>query len=160
MEEDNEGMGYLSTLPQRVVTIYIPMVVFLIILLFPFYWMGVTSFKSDNELLDMKNFNPWTIDSPTLENFRKLLFETDYSGWMINTVSIAVFATIISMVASIMAAYAIARIRFYKPSFDIIYKDLLDSVKYDDIFDSKRPYDGLKKINGNINNLLIIYLPF
>ena len=113
MEEDNEGMGYLSTLPQRVVTIYIPMVVFLIILLFPFYWMGVTSFKSDNELLDMKNFNPWTIDSPTLENFRKLLFETDYSGWMINTVSIAVFATIISMVASIMAAYAIARIRFY-----------------------------------------------
>ncbi|MDP7335038.1 MAG: carbohydrate ABC transporter permease [SAR324 cluster bacterium] len=113
MEEDNEGMGYLSTLPQRVVTIYIPMVLFLIILLFPFYWMGVTSFKSDNELLDMKNFNPWTIDSPTLENFRKLLFETDYSGWMINTVSIAVFATIISMVASIMAAYAIARIRFY-----------------------------------------------
>jgi len=113
MEEENEGMGYLSTLPQRVVTIYIPMVLFLIILLFPFYWMGVTSFKSDNELLDMKNFNPWTIDSPTLENFRKLLFETDYSGWMINTVSIAVFATIISMVASIMAAYAIARIRFY-----------------------------------------------
>ena len=113
MEEDNEGMGYLSTLPQRVVTIYIPMVLFLIILLFPFYWMGVTSFKSDNELLDMKNFNPWTIDSPTLENFRKLLFETDYSGWMINTVSIAVFATIISMFASIMAAYAIARIRFY-----------------------------------------------
>ena len=113
MEEDNEGMGYLSTLPQRVVTIYIPMVLFLIILLFPFYWMGVTSFKSDNELLDMKNFNPWTIDSPTLENFRKLLFETDYSGWMINTVSIAVFATVISMVASIMAAYAIARIRFY-----------------------------------------------
>ena len=32
MEEDNEGMGYLSTLPQRVVTIYIPMVLFLIIL--------------------------------------------------------------------------------------------------------------------------------
>ena len=112
MEEDQEGMGYLSTLPQRVVTVYIPMVLFLIILLFPFYWMGITSFKSDNELLDMKNFNPWTIDSPTLENFRKLLFDTEYSGWMINTISIAVFATIISMVASIMAAYAIARIRF------------------------------------------------
>ena len=112
MEEDQEGMGYLSTLPQRVITVYIPMVLFLIILLFPFYWMGITSFKSDNELLDMKNFNPWTIDSPTLENFRKLLFDTNYSGWMINTISIAVFATIISMVASIMAAYAIARIRF------------------------------------------------
>ena len=106
-------MDYLSTLPQRVVTIYIPMIVFLIILLFPFYWMGVASFKSDNELLDMRTFNPWIIDSPTLENFRKLLFETNYSGWMINTVSIAVCATIISMVASIGAAYAIARIRFY-----------------------------------------------
>ena len=113
MDEEKEGMGYLSTLPQRVVTIYIPMIVFLIILLFPFYWMGVASFKSDNELLDMRTFNPWIIDSPTLENFRKLLFETNYSGWMINTVSIAVCATIISMVASIGAAYAIARIRFY-----------------------------------------------
>ena len=76
MDEEKEGMDYLSTLPQRVVTIYIPMIVFLIILLFPFYWMGVASFKSDNELLDMKTFNPWIIDSPTLENFRKLLFET------------------------------------------------------------------------------------
>ena len=113
MDEEKEGMDYLSTLPQRVVTVYIPMIVFLIILLFPFYWMGVASFKSDNELLDMRTFNPWIIDSPTLENFRKLLFETNYSGWMINTVSIAVFATIISMVASIGAAYAIARIRFY-----------------------------------------------
>ena len=113
MDEEKEGMDYLSTLPQRVVTVYIPMIVFLIILLFPFYWMGVASFKSDNELLDMKTFNPWIIDSPTLENFRKLLFETNYSGWMINTVSIAVCATIISMVASIGAAYAIARIRFY-----------------------------------------------
>ena len=113
MDEEKEGMGYLSTLPQRVVTVYIPMIVFLIILLFPFYWMGVASFKTDNELLDMRTFNPWIIDSPTLENFRKLLFETNYSGWMINTVSIAVCATIISMVASIGAAYAIARIRFY-----------------------------------------------
>jgi multiple sugar transport system permease protein len=113
MDEEKEGMDYLSTLPQRVVTVYIPMIVFLIILLFPFYWMGVASFKSDNELLDMRTFNPWIIDSPTLENFRKLLFETNYSGWMINTVSIAVCATIISMVASIGAAYAIARIRFY-----------------------------------------------
>ena len=113
MDEEKEGMDYLSTLPQRVVTVYIPMIVFLIILLFPFYWMGVASFKSDNELLDMRTFNPWIIDSPTLENFRKLLFETNYSGWMINTVSIAIFATIISMVASIGAAYAIARIRFY-----------------------------------------------
>ena len=113
MDEEKEGMGYLSTLPQRVVTVYIPMIVFLIILLFPFYWMGIASFKSDNELLDMRTFNPWIIDSPTLENFRKLLFETNYSGWMINTVSIAVCATIISMVASIGAAYAIARIRFY-----------------------------------------------
>jgi|TARA_B100000809_G_C15115240_1_gene522166 multiple sugar transport system permease protein len=113
MDEEKEGMGYLSTLPQRVVTVYIPMIVFLIILLFPFYWMGVASFKTNNELLDMRTFNPWIIDSPTLENFRKLLFETNYSGWMINTVSIAVCATIISMVASIGAAYAIARIRFY-----------------------------------------------
>ena len=33
-------MGYLETLPRRSVTIYLPLLVFLFVLLFPFYWMG------------------------------------------------------------------------------------------------------------------------
>jgi multiple sugar transport system permease protein len=35
-----EGMTYLETLPRRLVTIYIPLALFIIVLLFPFYWMA------------------------------------------------------------------------------------------------------------------------
>ncbi|MEO8674417.1 MAG: carbohydrate ABC transporter permease, partial [Casimicrobiaceae bacterium] len=42
---DSQGMNYLVTLPRRVVTVYVPLGVFLFVLLFPFYWMIVTTFK-------------------------------------------------------------------------------------------------------------------
>ena len=45
--EDSRGMDYLETLPRRWVTLYLPLLCFLVILLFPFYWMVMTSFKPD-----------------------------------------------------------------------------------------------------------------
>jgi len=47
---DQGGMGYLESLPRKVVVVYIPLAIFLFVLLFPFYWMTVTSFKSNEEL--------------------------------------------------------------------------------------------------------------
>ena len=44
-------MGYLETPPRKLVTVYLPLVVFLFVLLFPFYWMAITSVKPDDELL-------------------------------------------------------------------------------------------------------------
>jgi multiple sugar transport system permease protein len=109
---EREGMSYLSTLPQRVVTIYIPLGVFLIVLLFPFYWMGLTSIKPNAELIDINNHNPWWVINPTLSHYRRLLFETHYPQWMWNTLLVAVIATFLSLAASVMAAYAIVRIRY------------------------------------------------
>ena len=48
---DSQGMNYLVSLPRRIVTIYLPLGAFLFVLLFPFYWMVVTSFKPNAELL-------------------------------------------------------------------------------------------------------------
>jgi multiple sugar transport system permease protein len=48
---DSQGMNYLVSLPRRVVTIYVPIIGFLIVLLFPFYWMAITAFKPNEELL-------------------------------------------------------------------------------------------------------------
>jgi len=109
---DSTGMTYLDRLPRRVVTVYIPLALFLIILLFPFYWMGVTTFKPNDELYNYSDHNPFWIDSPTLQNIRKLLFETDYPQWLLNTMTIAVCATALSIFASVLAAYAITRLRF------------------------------------------------
>ena len=108
---DSEGMDYLSSLPRRVVTLYVPLVVFVIVLLFPFYWMAITAFKPDNELLSREG-NPFWVIGPTLAHFEKLLFKTAYPEWLWNTVVVSVVATFVSLLASVMAAYAIERLRF------------------------------------------------
>jgi len=109
-----ERQGALSwdSVPRRVVTLYVPLVLFIIVLLFPFYWMAITTFKPNNELYNYKDFNPLWIHSPTLQNVKKLLFDTDYPQWLMNTMGIAAAATCISIFASVLAAYAIQRLRF------------------------------------------------
>ena len=97
---------------RRMVTIYLPLACFLIILLFPFYWMTITSFKPNAELYDYKTHNPFWISSPTLDHIRLLLFNTAYPRWLMTTMMVAIGATILSLVSSTLAAYAIQRLRF------------------------------------------------
>jgi multiple sugar transport system permease protein len=97
---------------RRMVTLWVPLCCFLLILLFPFYWMGITSFKPDAELYDFNQHNPFWITSPTLQHIRKLLFETAYPSWLWTTMMVAVGATVLSLFASTLAAYAIQRLRF------------------------------------------------
>ncbi|CAN7507945.1 carbohydrate ABC transporter permease [Pseudorhodoferax sp. LjRoot39] len=108
---DTVGMSYLDSIPRKAVTVYLPLVVFLIVLLFPFYWMVITSIKPDAELLS-RDGNPFWVVKPTLTHFHKLLFETTYPQWLWNTVLVSVVSTVLSLVASVLAAYAIERLRF------------------------------------------------
>jgi multiple sugar transport system permease protein len=108
---ERSGMDYLQTLPRRWITIYIPVLVFLVVLLFPFYWMAMTAFKPNEELVSRAT-NPFWIVSPTLAHFEKLLFRTDYPQWMWNTIVVSVVSTFASLAASVLAAYAIERLRF------------------------------------------------
>jgi len=109
--DDRVGMEYLQSVPRKVVTVYLPLGIFLFVLLFPFYWMGVTSFKPNEELLS-REANPFWVVKPTLAHFHKLLFETSYPAWLWNTVLVSVVATFASLAASVLAAYAIERLRF------------------------------------------------
>jgi len=113
MKEDTQaqGMSYLESLPRRVVTLYMPLGIFVFVLLFPFYWMATTALKPNAELLSHEG-NPFWVAAPTLEHFRHLIFETPYPDWMLNTVIVSVAATFASLAASIFAAYAIERLRF------------------------------------------------
>ena len=108
---DSTGMRYLESLPRRIVTIYVPIAAFLIVLLFPFYWMAITTFKPNAELLSREG-NPFWVKNPTLAHIHKLLFDTAYPDWLWNTVLISVVATFISLTMSVLAAYAIERLRF------------------------------------------------
>jgi multiple sugar transport system permease protein len=109
--EDSAGMNYLESLPRRWVVTYIPLGVFVFVLLFPFYWMVMTSFKPNEELVS-RAANPFWIVRPTLAHFEKLLFHTEYPQWLWNTVLVSVVATFLSLAASVFAAYAIERLRF------------------------------------------------
>jgi len=110
-DDDSQGMGYLDTARTRWVTVYAPLGVFVFVLLFPFYWMVITSVKPNNELLS-RDGNPFWVIKPTLEHFHKLLFKTAYPEWLWNTVFISVISTVVSLACAVLAAYAIERLRF------------------------------------------------
>jgi len=97
---------------RRVMMIYLPLSCFVLILLFPFYWMAITSFKPNAELLNFKDHNPFWITSPTLAHIKHLLFNTAYPTWLWTTMIVAVCSTFLSLFASTLAAYAIERLRF------------------------------------------------
>src|SRR3546814_3004782 len=60
---DFGGMDYLATLPRKLLTVYTPLVEFLVVLLFPFYWMVVTTFKSHDELSNHEEYSLFWIYS-------------------------------------------------------------------------------------------------
>lgn len=94
---------------------YVPLGLYLIGLLFPFYWMLVTSFRPDHELYRSwraaTNTPLWTLN-PTLEHFVYLFQNTVFGRWLYNTMFIAIISTFISLFCGLLAGYALARLRF------------------------------------------------
>ena len=89
------------------------LVPFLIFALFPFYHMALTSLKTDRELYD-RNAVPLLIrQGPTLEHYTKLLWETAFLTWTKNSLLVTILATTVSVVIGTIAAYALARLRFF-----------------------------------------------
>ena len=69
--------------------------------------------KPKEHLLDLDTHNPfWTAGADAASTSQDLLFKTDYPLWLWNTMFVAVAATILSLIASVFAAYAITRIRY------------------------------------------------
>ena len=85
---------------------------FTFVLLFPFYWMTITTFKSNDDFYDYEKYNPFWVWNPTLANVKKLLFDTSYPEWLWNTMLVSAASTFISIFASVLAAYAVERLRF------------------------------------------------
>ena len=110
--DHSDGMSYLESIPSKIVTTWIPLGLILIVLLFPFYWMVLTAVKPDEQLIDMEHFNPFFVVAPTLKHINNLLFHSNYPRWLWNTTYVSVLATAVSLFASVLAAYAITRLRF------------------------------------------------
>jgi multiple sugar transport system permease protein len=89
---------------------FVVILIFVVLLAFPFYWMFITTFKQTPDLYDLKN-NPFIFNAaPTLEHLKLLFFETRYLRWMGNTALVGVLVVTITLVLALPAAYSLARL--------------------------------------------------
>jgi len=95
----------------RAIRIYIPLLLLLLVTLFPFYWMAITSFKSASELFDF-SVSPLWVRDPTLAWYQHLFTQTNFPRWALNTAIVAIVSTLISLFCSVLAGYSLARLRY------------------------------------------------
>jgi multiple sugar transport system permease protein len=84
---------------------------FLVLAVFPIYWMLITAFKQDPDLYRMENFPFWFNLAPTLRNFKILFYQTNYGSWIWNTFTISIWVALITLLTAVPAGYALARLR-------------------------------------------------
>ena len=94
------------------------LVIWSIFALFPLLWMMLLTFKSDAEM-----YTTTFVFTPTLDNYKAVLFQSDYLQYMLDSLIISAGAVIISVVAGVPAAYALARYNFKKKE-DIAFQIL------------------------------------
>jgi multiple sugar transport system permease protein len=95
----------------RMLRLYLPLAVCLVFMLFPFYWMFITSIKPNRELYSQK-IMPFIVHQPTLKHYIDLLSETNFITWTYNTMLVAVVTTAVSLILGTMMAYPLARMKF------------------------------------------------
>jgi multiple sugar transport system permease protein len=81
------------------------------LLLFPFYWGFITSLKYEVEIYDFSG-NFLIPRNPSLDNYVTLFTTSGYFLWFWNTLLVSSVTTAISVVISVMAGFAIARLHF------------------------------------------------
>ena len=102
-------MARLNRLTKRIF-LYWAVVFFCFFSAFPFLWMLITMFKQDRDLYSTKN-NPFFFnDPPTLEHLRLLFFETNYMGFLRNSLFIGVLVVVITLIIAIPAGYSLSRL--------------------------------------------------
>src|SRR5215213_5484029 len=109
----SSGVGVDRSGPvKRVLTFWVPLLVFVIITLFPFYWMLIASLKPNNELYNLRVF-PFWVFNPVTTHYQYLFTNTLYATWLKNTLIVSISSTAISLIFGILAGYALARLRFW-----------------------------------------------
>lgn len=77
--------------------------------LFPVLWVVLSSFKPGN---DIRSSEITLIENPTLDNYSRVLFDTSFPDWFLNSVIVAIFTMVIGITMSATAGYALSRFNF------------------------------------------------
>ena len=92
--------------------------IYAVFALFPLIWMVILSFKPDAQM-----FNTTFIFTPTMDNYRNVLFRSDYPRYMRDSLIVSALAVVVSVIVGVPAAYALARYDFKKKE-DIAFQIL------------------------------------
>ena len=94
---------------------YAVLITLLVIVVFPFYWMVVTSFKSEDQMRSLTSMF-WPRPFAT-ENYGQLVAKTEFVNWYQNSVFVAVTSTLVATAVGTIGAYALARLKFLGRGF-------------------------------------------
>jgi len=87
----------------------------LVLVLFPFYWMTITSFKTEDQ---MRSLDSMFWPAPfVFDNYVQLLTKTDFTAWFGNSAIVAVSSTLAATAIGTIGAYALARLKFRGRAF-------------------------------------------
>lgn len=97
---------------RQAIIAYLTAAPFVLFALFPFAWMLITSLKQNRELYDLSQ-NPFLVHGGiTWDHYRFLFEHTAFPLWLRNSTFVALVTTVVSVLFALLAAYALARLRF------------------------------------------------
>jgi multiple sugar transport system permease protein len=91
------------------VSFFVAVAFFVVLTAFPFYWMLITSLKTNSDLYSVTNIPFWFNEAPTLEHFRYLFEQTLFTRWLLNSLIIGVCVVVITLLTAVPAGYSLAR---------------------------------------------------
>lgn len=125
---------------------------------FPVYWMIKSSVTPDNEMYQL---NPKLLPSHvTIDHYKELFTGTKFMTFFVNSMYVAVLSTIIALFFSILASYAMTRLRFKGRSFikgSIFFSYLLPTAV---LFIPMYMMISKMGMNNNKNSLIFVYQTF
>lgn len=129
-ENKKEVAKYKTINIIKKVFVYLFLAIFAVFTILPFYWMIVTSFKSDAEMQMTEAAARFIPDEFTWNNYTQL-FDAESGNrllfrFMLNTVIVGVFTTILSVCVTVLAAFAFSRLSF--KGRDLIFSILLSTM--------------------------------
>ena len=105
--------SWLTAKQLRNVGSYLALAFFLVIAVFPVFWMLMTSLKADRDLVNPTTIPFWFQQPLTIDHYLYLLQQTKFSTWLANTFVISTCVVLITLAVCLPAAYALARLRFF-----------------------------------------------